>query len=156
MERKIVIECEVCEATGLEESRNTIDGAAFICTSCGGTGKRIFTYKEFKGRKERKGVTRVFKKILKDCCTIIHSGKDAKDSEGKTLHFTRYGCSYDEWKSGAEPLPMEELYCPAEYMGCVDVDNAPCSHCKSGASVGGCNYYWDKAKCWEEWKKSKN
>lgn len=54
-----------------------------------------------------------------------------------------------------KPAPMEEMYCPAEYClnNTSDIEKAPCSRCKSGASISGCVWYYDKAKCWEEWNK---
>lgn len=154
MKRTIVIECQSCDGTGLHKQS---DGAAVECRYCGGTGKTEFVYNDFEGRKEMKGVTRVF-----PCCAsdhnyhYVHTDKDLVTREGETLHFSQYGCSYTDWKNGVKPAPMEEMYCPAEYQlkVCSDVENAPCSRCKSGAAIGGCQFYWDKAKCWKEWHKN--
>ena len=154
MERTIIIACKACCGTGLHKES---DGAAVECHQCGGTGKTEFTYTEFEGRKNMNGVTRVF-----PCCASdnnyksFYTDKDYETRNGNTLHFSQYGCSYDDWKDGVKPSPMEEMYCPAEYCltNTSDVENAPCSLCESGASLGGCVWYYNKAKCWEEWHKN--
>ncbi len=153
MKRTIVIECETCNGTGLHRE---CGGAAVVCGSCKGTGKTEFTYNEFEGRKEMEGITRVFPNCAGDKnYYYFHIDKDYVIGEGEVLHFSKYGCSYSEWKDGVEPTPMEEMYCPAEYIleDKTDVENAPCSFCKDGASSDGCKFYWEMSKCWDEWHK---
>ncbi len=152
MKRTIVIECPSCKGTGLYKGVWERDGAAVICWDCKGTGKTEFTYNEFEGRKEREDVTRVFEGNF----GYTHSDKDTTTKEGVTFHFSKYGCSYEEWKKGIKPTPMEELYCP--YVYCNEGrGNEPCNRCKQGlkgfGSISNCKFYSDKAKCWEEWHK---
>lgn len=153
MERTIIIECKSCLGTGLNKKN---DGAAVECCNCKGTGKTKFTYNEFEGIKQLKGVTRVFPCLATYHDNHFYTDKDYETAEGEILHFSNYGCSYEEWRKGAKPTPMEEMYCPAEYClkDPTDIENAPFSRCKSGASIGGCNWYCEKAKCWEEWHKN--
>ena len=153
MERTIIIECTSCGGTGLEQES---DVAAIVCYDCKGSGKTEFTYNEFEGKKEMKGVTRVFP-FVSYCSHHYYScsDKDFESTDGEILHFSQYGCSYQEWKNGVKPKPMEELFCPTEYFleDGDDLENAPCCRCKSGASIGGCIWYYDKAQCWKEWHK---
>lgn len=156
MERTIIIECKACGGTGLHREKKS-NRAAVECCKCGGTGKTEFTYTEFEGRKEMKGVNRVF-----PVCACYHNNgyftadKDYVTRDGEVLHFSKYGCSYTEWKNGVKPAPMEEMYCPTEY--CLEdtshTENAPCSRCESGKSLSGCLWYDSKEKCWEEWHKN--
>lgn len=154
MKRTIIIECKACGGTGLHKESA---GAAVECRQCKGTGKTEFTYTEFKGRKEAKGVTRVFPICASDKkYEHFYTDEDyVSGYSGETLHFSQYGCSYEEWKAGVKPTPMEELYCPNEYCreDTSDIENAICSRCKTGASVTGCIWYDSKQKCWEEWHK---
>ncbi len=154
MKRTIIIECQACGGTGLYKGIAERDGAAVVCSHCHGTGKTEFTYNEFEGRKEMDGVTRVFEGSF----GYVHTDKDTTTEEGRTLHFSQYGCSYEEWKAGVEPTPMEELYCPYIYRN-RGIGNEPCSRCKTGCkgwggSISDCKFYSDKAKCWEEWHKN--
>lgn len=158
MKRTIIIECKACSGTGLHKNnKEESGGAAVECRECSGTGKTEFTYTEFEGRKEMKGITRVFPLCASDHnYQHFHTDKDYETRDGKTLHFSQYGCSYEDWKNGVKPAPMEEIYCPAEYClnDTTDIERTPCSRCESGASIGGCLWYDDKAKCWEEWHKN--
>lgn len=152
MKKTVEIECNACHGTGLYQGYGERHGAAVICCKCNGLGKVDFSYTEFEGRKEMPGVTRVFKPVP----FFPQSGIDETTKDGSVLHFSRFGVSYEEWKNGSEPLPMEELYCPYEYNG---RKTYPCSRCKEGcmSSVGEkCHFYSDKAKCWEEWHKTNN
>ena len=152
MERTIIIECKKCKGTGLCQGINEEYGAATICSKCGGTCKIDFSYNEFEGRKEIKNITRVFKAIP----GYIHSGKDVTDLEGNILHFSKYGCSYEEWESGINPKPMEELYCPNEYDNKWKYHKRSlCKQCGERLnSCNDCKFYSNKDKCWKEWHKN--
>lgn len=156
MKRTIIIECQSCLGTGLVKKEGQ---AACECSYCKGTGKTEFTYNEFEGRKEVEGITRVFPYCPALDNQFFYRDEDYKKRDGQILHFSQYGCTYKEWIKGKKPIPMEELYCPAEfYLG--DTSNikekAPCSRCINGFQIGGCycHYYGDKLKCWEEWNKN--
>ena len=152
------IECQFCKGTGLDtSSRIAVEGAAFVCPYCKGTGKAQDTlflnreYHSFEGRKEAEGVTRVFESSL----GYVHAGKDITVG-GRLVHFSRYGCTYEEWKAGVKPTPVEELYCPNQYRY-RGKGEEPIERCKNGYGVGclpyNCKFFSDKAKCWEEWHK---
>ena len=138
MKRTITIECQACGGTGLYKGMCERDGAAVVCEQCHGTGKTEL-------------------RVFVGSFGYFHTDKDTSTEDGKTLHFSQYGCSYEDWKAGVKPTPMEELYCPYIYRN-LGIGNAPCSRCKTGcAGIGGrisaCRFYSDKAKCWEEWHK---
>lgn len=155
MERTIIIECKTCCGTGLQTQKE-FHGAAVVCRDCMGTGKTEFTYTEFEGRKEMKGVNRVFPICASKHGVYFTADEDYVTADGRVFHFSQYGCSYTEWKDGVNPAPMEEMYCPAEY--CLEdtshTENAPCSRCENGKSLSGCLWYYSKDKCWEEWHKN--
>ena len=147
MKRTVLIECGRCGGTGLYKGGRERDGAAVECFCCKGAGYVEYTFNEFEGRKELDNVTRVFKSSF----GFIHSDKDMVTGDGIKLHYSEYGCSYEDWKEGAKPRPMEELYCP-----CIFVNkHYVCSRCQDGYKplmpIATCKFYLDKAKCWEEW-----
>lgn len=88
------------------------------------------------------GVTRVFEGNF----GYLHMGKDITIVDGRTIHFSQYGCSYEEWKAGVEPTPMEELYCPHIYRNRFEPFFRCCNEVPEE-----CKFYSDKAKCWKEW-----
>lgn len=116
MMKTVEIECPSCKGTGLYAGICERDGAAVVCTTCGGKGYTTYSYNEFTGKKVKEGVKRVFQKT----CGYIHGSEDYTTPEGKVIHFSQYGCTYEEWLNGKEPTPMEELYCPYVYYnkGC--------------------------------------
>lgn len=158
MERTIIIECQSCLGTGLVKKKGH---AACECHHCNGTGKTEFTYNEFEGRKKMEGITRVFPYCPSLNNRFLYMDKDCK-KDGQTLHFSQYGCTYEEWLKGKKANPMEELYCPAQFClgntNNIKTENAPCSRCVEGFEKGicYCSYYDDKSKCWKEWHKKTN
>ena len=52
-------ECESCGGTGLYQGFCEGKGNAVICLNCGGKGWAKYTYKEFTGRKRRKGIKEI-------------------------------------------------------------------------------------------------
>lgn len=158
MKRTIIIECPSCKGTGLHKcksigSTQEFNEAAIECNKCKGTGSIPFTYNVFNGIKNINGVTRVF-----PYCPHGGSYYNTKDSlspiSGKTLHFSSYGCSYEDWKKGVKPSPMEEKYCPFEYCSknTLDFEKAPFPRCKKIDNY--CTMYGSKDRCWEEWHKN--
>jgi hypothetical protein len=81
----------------------------------------------------------------------VISAKDGEAAEGKVIHFSKYGCSYEEWLSGKVPTHIEELYCPQIAYN-NGIGNEPCSRCRGtlGGRISDCQFYYDKATCWEE------
>lgn len=154
-ETTIVIECPKCNATGLYVGQDERMGAAIICPECKGTGKQKITYKKFTGRKETCGIKRVFAASF----GCVHYGEDFRRKyDKKTLHFSRYGCTYEDWKKGKEPIPMEELYCPWRYYD-LDHNSEFYSRCEKsceGAKFvcpSNCQYCFTFEECWKEWHK---
>ena len=156
MTRTIVIECPDCGGTGLYKGKNEKGTCAVVCFKCNGTGKTEFTYNEFEGRKEMNDVTRVFGASF----GYVHYDCDHVTDEGETLHFSQYGCSYEDWKNGAVPAPMEELYCPNlcsllyGFKGLVTLPSCLIG-CRTGSftSIPLCSFLPKKEQCWEEWHK---
>ena len=150
--KEIKIECSDCKGTGLYKGACEQDSCAVVCRTCGGKGYAIFKYEEFIGKKVREGITRVFGKS----CGFVHGAEDYKATDGEVLHFSRYGCSYQEWLNGVEPKPMEELVCPYYYYN-NGIGSEPLDKCRQnlgwGDRISECKLYKKKAKCWEEFYK---
>ena len=147
-EKQILIECPDCNGTGLYKGSCEQDGCAVVCSTCGGKGYTNFKYHEFTGKKVREGVKRVFGKT----CGYVHGAEDCKSIDGRVLHFSKYGCSYEDWLNGAEPKPMEELICPYAYYN-KGMGNEPLEKCKKnvgGMWISECKHYLNKEECWKE------
>lgn len=152
--KEIKIECPSCKGTGLYVGVCERDGCAVVCTTCGGKGYTTYKYNDFTGRKVREGIKRVFEKT----CGYVHGADDYTTKDGETIHFSNYGCSYEDWLNGAEPKPMEELVCPYVYYN-KGIGSEPFKKCCTGIpSLGlitSCKHYTNKAKCWEEFHNKK-
>ena len=155
--KTIEIECPSCKGTGLYVGMCEREGSAVVCTTCGGKGYTTYSYNEFTGKKVKEGVKRVFKKT----CGYVHGAEDYTTPEGKVIHFSQYGCTYEEWLNGKEPKPMEELYCPYVYYN-KGIGSEPLEKCRGNLSEWGmitkCKLYFDKENCWKEFyeKEEKN
>jgi len=152
-QKTMIIECPDCKGTGLYVGCAERDGAAVVCYNCNGTGQKEYKYREFTGRNKRNNVKRVY--LPSD---YVIGADDVVTDEGVTLHFSQYGCTYEEWLNGAEPKPMEELVCPRMvYPSVQGVE--PCSQCKGelipGRRISLCRYYSGKANCWKEYYENK-
>jgi len=99
---KVLAECKDCGGTGLYTGMNCHEGATNVCISCGGTGAKEISYTPFTGRNEKKGVKRVFSNAS---WRALFTGKHVFD-DGTMIDFSKYGCSYEDWKKGAEPKPL--------------------------------------------------
>jgi hypothetical protein len=144
--KTIEIECASCGGTGLYRGRGERKGAAVICRKCHGTGSVSFSYNEFTGRKHCEGVTRVFK----DNCGVVISAEDTTLQGGQTIHFSQYGCSYEDWLAGKPPTPIKELLCPHLAFH-QPVPN--CAVIRTGDKISDCPHYPNKAACWLEYEK---
>ncbi|HHX13228.1 MAG TPA: hypothetical protein GX731_10430 [Clostridiales bacterium] len=148
MGKTIEIECKSCSGTGLYKGSTERDGCATVCTTCEGTGKVDFTYKEFEDRKLRIDVKRVFG----NTCGYIHSDQDVTTKEGKLIRFSNGGCTYEEWLSGANPKPVKELYCPYIWNN-KGIGDEPLQECKEYCgfgSISNCKIYDRKHECWKK------
>lgn len=140
-------ECEECKGTGLLVTRSEYGGAAIECDKCEGLGgiECGLIYNEFRGRKNRQNITRVFKKQFGK--TIGRGGDPPLESYG--------GITHEEWLAGehfpAGSEPREDM-CPAEFY---DESHPLCpawNQCRAeGGSFRDCSYYEDKDLCWTEW-----
>lgn len=152
--KEIQIECPECKGTGLYVGACEQDGCAVVCIKCGGKGYTTFQYNDFRGKKVKEGVKRVFGKT----CGIVHGPEDYKCKDGTILHFSQYGCSYEEWLNGKEPRPMEELMCPYMYYN-RGIGNEPLDKCKEnsefGKRINQFKCYKDKDECWKEFYRKK-
>lgn len=153
--KTISINCKSCKGTGLYRGLCERGKSAVVCSACKGTGKFEFEYEPFNGRVKRSDVKRVF---LPSAYAISH--KDVITVDGIPLHFSKFGCSYEEWLEGKDPAPMEELECPAITFN-AGMGHEPLERCKAkdkvwGGSITRCPHYDDKAECWKQyWAKHK-
>lgn len=83
--KEIEIQCPSCEGYGIYQGMSERDGSAVVCSSCKGTGKTIYRYREFTGRKVKENVKRIFK----TSCGYVHSANDVTTQEGKTIEFSK-------------------------------------------------------------------
>lgn len=140
-------ECTSCGATGLYCGMAERNGAAVICHTCKGTGCQRITYEwtDFKVRKSRKGVRRVY---LTNPGIVIGEGNghELKDFGGMT---------FAEWKKG-KPFPPESEdrahTCPAWFWQAADYKRKPnWDECLEslGRSFSACPHFKAKAQCWK-------
>lgn len=153
MDKTIQIECPSCKGTGLYKGYAEKDDCAVICANCAGKGFINYSYNEFHGLKKREGIKRIFA----SSCGYIHSAYDVISKDGNTINFEKYGCTYEEWLNGAEPKPVEDLYCPYIYFN-QGIGNEPLLDCQEnhicGTTISSCKKYLQKADCWAKfWKK---
>jgi len=133
MKRTITIQCPACKGTGICNSYLQI---GFVCSTCLGRGKVEFSYEEFEGLKRIDGIKRVF---VNDPISNHHNEtyqpEDSELESGEVLHFSKFGCKYEDFLKGEEPKPMEELYCPNYYDA---GHGGVCSKCRVG--LRDCGY----------------
>jgi len=153
-------ECGSCKGTGLYVGMAERDGAAVVCHTCKGSGKVSHYQKhpKFKGRKKRDGVERVFH-TASGYGIVAHDVTVEKT--GETLHFSRFGCTYEDWLKGAKPKPIEELHCPYQHtnQGMQSSDHPANAlykeRCNSGLYAGmwipECKLRSDMATCWKQY-----
>jgi hypothetical protein len=152
-------ECESCKGTGLYNGFAEKDGARVICTSCDGKGVVPVdcVWNKFVERKIDKGAKRVY-------TNGMGYGITDKDVtvDGKFFPFSQYGCSYEEWKSGVQPKPLEFLGCPyqetRQSLQSKDKNGLYKTRCNKGLGCGyisDCKYFHDKATCWKVYRGAK-
>ena len=153
-------ECPICKGTGLYKGMGEKGGARVICTNCDGSGKRkiFINYQKFKGRKKEKGCVRVYTKNMGYTIT----DHDVPASHGnRPFPFSKYGCTYEEWLKGANPVPLKFLGCPHhETDQRVKNGNLYITRCKNNLKgcglISDCKLFYDKEKCWKIFDKQKD
>src|SRR3989344_5829847 len=87
--------CQSCRATGLCVGMGEGNGAAVVCHQCEGTGKHHvkLEYDDFTGRKDRRGVKRVYR---------VNLGIGIGEKAGVCSLPDFGGIPYKEWKGGAK------------------------------------------------------
>ena len=146
---ELEVNCPSCNGTGLYHGLAERDDCAVVCSRCDGIGMTIVHYTKFVGRVKREDIERVFPGAF----GYVHSHKDVTVETGEVLHFSKYGCTYAEWLKGAEPKPMEELYCPYMFdnQGSGNEPFLECKDRKWGEHISSCVHFKDMKECWERW-----
>jgi hypothetical protein len=151
MDNKIIIECKACSGTGLYKGECERDKSAVVCYECRGKGWVYFSYNTFLGRKERENVKRVFKTAH----MYILSHKDVILKKGdRLIPFSKMGCSYEDWKKGFIPKPLDFLVCPRLESG-QEFNWEKCDEHPFGY-IPDCPHYKDKELCWFEYRRIHN
>ena len=109
-EIKMTIECPFCNGTGIYSGMAESKETAVICRKCNGTGayKYQYSYNEFIGKKEKKGIKRVY---LDGMGYKIGLGKINFDKVGE-IDMDKEGVSYAEFLGGKSPEHIKKLGCP--------------------------------------------
>lgn len=149
---KVKMECSSCDGTGLYRGFAESKGVAVICNTCKGTGCEVVEIKgkEFKERKSRKDVQRVY---------LVNPGIGI--GESNRYKFEDFGgMPYLDWENG-KPFPkkseMREFTCPAQWYQIADCNKKPTwDECIFCGSFSSCKFFKTKDKCWERWDKQFN
>ena len=141
-----VQECASCAGTGLYVGMAERDGAGVVCYPCAGTGRvqKIAEYQEFRGRKRRPGVTRVYATAAGIVLApdVVPGGVPVQEWEADSVA---------PYQRGNE---TRQHTCPAWWYQTVDVDKKPkWDECIGVGSFHGCQHFPDKAKCWDRFDK---
>jgi hypothetical protein len=138
--------CQKCKGTGLYKGMGERDGIAVVCHNCNGTGKKYqkHEYEEFTEREICPGVERVIQTNPGICV----GAKNEKDD-------TFGGMTYKEWLAGkafAVGMEMRLYTCPAWWYQIANYDLKPrWDSCIVCGMFSGCQYFENKAACWERW-----
>lgn len=103
-------ECEYCGGTGLYAGFAEKDDCAVVCRFCKGKGSIDYKheYIPFTGKKQKSGVSRVFKGSF----GYGHSSEDIITKEGKAIKFSQGGVSYSEWLKGGNQNQLKNYIVP--------------------------------------------
>lgn len=105
-QEKIIVkaQCGDCGGSGIYVGVACHDGAGMVCRNCDGKGFVEISYTPFDSRKKRDDVTRVFGyKPYRSVYPTDHAFED-----GKTVKFSEFGCTYEEWEKGETPKPWPD------------------------------------------------
>lgn len=154
---KVKCQCDGCGGTGLYQGMAERDGAAVVCYQCDGTGESEVSYVPFTGRKEKKGVVKVYAKS----CGYVQGVKDVTTKDGKLIRFSQAGCTYEEWKEGKSPRPLKDLYCPYQWaeQRLQSSDHKQhklykerCSKMSMCGFISDCPFHKEKDVCWKRYE----
>lgn len=148
----IEIECQSCNGTGVYSGMAERDGAALVCHTCEGKGKKqhVFRYNEFTGRKKSEKVKRVYKAGYG---FVIGTGVIGFSDAGK-VDMSKEGVSYEEFLQGKMPNHIEKLACPmmADQGACHKIDGFTdkCNELNGGwvGVLSKCNHRKKCSECW--------
>lgn len=149
-------ECERCEGTGIYVGIGEGSGVGVVCAGCKGTGKDHvkITYKDFEGRKRRRGLQRVLK-----ANPGIGIGRGNSTKYGRLSLEDFGGMPYEDWYAGKRFPPKSEMRkftCPAWWYQTVDYKRRPnWKECIETGSFSSCKHFKNKEKCWERWDKKR-
>lgn len=141
----IEIECPECKGTGVYVGFAERNGAAVVCTSCKGAGRRTYRYEPFTCKKRRDGVKRVYHSN-----GFCISSEDVETEDGTVIHFSKYGVDYEDWyNNNTEPRYIEELQCPFQATGQRHAINNCRDRMFIGNKITECDMYCNKDTCWK-------
>lgn len=145
-EIRIKHECGSCGGTGLYVGMAERDGAAVVCGRCKGKGWQESVFQEFTGRKERKGVLRVFEANVG---IVIGEGDGIKLSDFGGMPLADW-ISGKRFESGTE---NRAYACPRQWTQCAGGPMPAWDKCYSclGRTFKNCAHFDDKATCWAQW-----
>ena len=137
-------ECWQCKASGLQVTIRETDGAAIVCTECGGSGKieHSLEYRPFTGRRTRPEVKRVF---------ATNPGYESINAA------TPGGVTLEQWQedpssvlsAGAE---TRTITCPLWWAQATNPGKSPkWPECIRKGAFFQCPSFPKKHLCWERW-----
>lgn len=145
-----IVECFYCYGTGLYKGFAEGGKSAVVCNQCEGKGRIKIekTYTEFKDRKMKKDVNRVYKTAGGFGITDI----DIKNDKGELVRFSIFGVSYDDWLKGKEPLPIMDLHCPLQHykQGNGIYEKCCKGHLLAGDYIPKCPNRASMSNCWKK------
>ena len=142
-----VQQCNLCKGTGLYVGMGERDGAAVVCHTCNGTGRRVMEveYEEFTGLKSRHNIQ------------LVYQGNPGFCVDGAGT--VPGGVSYEKWMEDPESAKqqgceMRHQTCPKWWFQTVnygkEVDWKECRESlMAGDRFRDCSHFPDKAKCWQ-------
>ena len=143
--------CASCKGTGLYVGMAERNGAAVVCHTCDGAGRRhvVIEYEDPEPLERKAAVSRVFET---NPGIVIGNGK-----EGEYQLSDFGGMPYDDWFNGkAFPAKSENrrFTCPRWWYQSADYKKAPewdeC-YCSLGSTFSSCTYFKTKERCWARW-----
>ena len=145
-EIKIKHECGSCRGTGLYAGFGEADGAAIVCHSCKGQGWQESVFTEFTGRKEKKGVRRVFQ-----------TNPGIGIGEGKGFKLSDFGgMPVEDWLAGKPfktGMENRAYTCPRWWAQSAGESKPEWKECNEGLGCRfcDCKHFGYKSACWVRW-----
>jgi hypothetical protein len=149
--QEIECACSDCKSTGLYVGMAEARGAAVVCNSCEGTGKKIkkIEWDDFKGRKELPNIKRVY---------ATNPGIMIGEDKTRDIHLEDFGgMPYSDWLSGrpwAPGLEDRKHTCPAWWYQSFNYKLKPTfPDCRGVVAFSDCHSFATKNICWGRWDK---